>query len=533
MFFLSNKQKAVYALLSASIFSAAYISLNWTRIIDDAYIYFRYAHNIAQGYGYVFNIGYPVEGTTSVTWTFLLVGLDILHVPMEVSVKILGGLCVGAILCLLAIEFYRRDAPISIALLAFSLLVFDRNFSLSMMVGLETGLYSLLLLAFCMIARWYSDKGGRFPSLAMGGIGVLLFLTRPESLAILALTGCGIVYFRKTPNPKYSLIPILIWIMGVSAATLWRWSEFGDFVPNSVRAKSVILSSGIRWSLVWPRVVAGSLYVRDLFMASWPLIALGGVGLATLRKSFWAYVAFSALLTGVAAVLMNSGDWMPRFRLLTAYLPITALLAVMGLGKLLESPKGRWARGLKWFSILAALLITLNSLWLLRGKEFMVAAGSSSCYGKMGQVLRPHMSEQTMVAPEAIGQTGYALINSPILDFFGLTDPYIARNGVIPIETYSLGKHHYEYAMRQRPALFLFHSDISNHIPLLNRWGYSEEYTTFGITDSQTNCKLLVGVENALLPELAPVLSQNFITQLVDTKSVQKTSAGTWPDGER
>jgi heme/copper-type cytochrome/quinol oxidase subunit 4 len=533
MFFLSNKQKAVFAFLAASLLSVAYISLNWTRIIDDAYIYFRYAHNIAQGYGYVFNIGYPAEGTTSVTWTFLLVGLDILHVPMEVSVKILGGLCVGAIVCLLAIEYYRRDAPISIVLLAFSLLVFDRNFSLSMMVGLETGLYSLLLLAFCIVSRWYSDKGGRLPSMVLGGIGVLLFLTRPESVAILALTGCGIVYFRQNSRSKYSLIPILIWILGVSAATLWRWSEFGDFIPNSVRAKSVILSSGIRWSLVWPRIVAGSLYVKDLFMASWLLIALGGVGLASIRKSFWAYVAFSALMTGVAAVLMNSGDWMPRFRLLTAYLPITALLAVMGLSKLLVSQKGRWARGLKWFSILVAILITVNSLWLLRGNAFMVAAGTPSCYAKMGQVLRPHMSEQTTVAPEAIGQTGYALINSPILDFFGLTDPYIARNGVIPIETYTLGKHHYEYVMRQRPALFLFHSHISNHIPFLNQWGYSEEYTTFSVTDTVGKCGLLVGVENSLVPILAPVLNQDFNTQIVDTKVAQKNPAGTWPDGER
>ena len=48
---------------------------------DDAYISFRYARNLAQGNGLVFNAGERVEGYTNFLWTVLftpaeLVGLD-------------------------------------------------------------------------------------------------------------------------------------------------------------------------------------------------------------------------------------------------------------------------------------------------------------------------------------------------------------------------------------------------------------------------------------------------------------------------
>src|SRR5215471_3596610 len=101
MLALSDKSKVALALITACFLSLIYNTLNWIDIIDDAYIFFRYAHNISQGHGYVFNIGQSVEGTTSVTWTAILAALDILHMPAELSVKVIGVLCVLATLLLL------------------------------------------------------------------------------------------------------------------------------------------------------------------------------------------------------------------------------------------------------------------------------------------------------------------------------------------------------------------------------------------------------------------------------------------------
>ena len=40
--------------------------------VDDSYIFLRYAQNIAEGHGPVFNIGERVEGYSSALWTFTI-----------------------------------------------------------------------------------------------------------------------------------------------------------------------------------------------------------------------------------------------------------------------------------------------------------------------------------------------------------------------------------------------------------------------------------------------------------------------------
>src|SRR2546422_6890197 len=49
--------------------------------IDDAFINFRFAENLAGGLGPVFNAGERVEGYTTPAWVFLLAGLHRLRAP--------------------------------------------------------------------------------------------------------------------------------------------------------------------------------------------------------------------------------------------------------------------------------------------------------------------------------------------------------------------------------------------------------------------------------------------------------------------
>src|SRR3989442_4278247 len=49
--------------------------------IDDAFINFRFAENLAAGLGPVFNAGERVEGYTTPAWVFLLAGLHRLRAP--------------------------------------------------------------------------------------------------------------------------------------------------------------------------------------------------------------------------------------------------------------------------------------------------------------------------------------------------------------------------------------------------------------------------------------------------------------------
>ena len=59
--------------------------------LDDAWIHFRFASNLIQGNGFVYNSGEPVSGSTSPFWVFLLAGVFLLSRDFLVSSKLLSG----------------------------------------------------------------------------------------------------------------------------------------------------------------------------------------------------------------------------------------------------------------------------------------------------------------------------------------------------------------------------------------------------------------------------------------------------------
>ena len=82
---------ATVALLAPAlvVFGGAYRRL-WGYLIDDVFISVRYARNLVDGHGLVYNVGERVEGYTNLLWTLLLAGALRLGVPPEVSAPVLG-----------------------------------------------------------------------------------------------------------------------------------------------------------------------------------------------------------------------------------------------------------------------------------------------------------------------------------------------------------------------------------------------------------------------------------------------------------
>ncbi|MDN5697786.1 MAG: hypothetical protein L0G70_07400, partial [Rubrobacter sp.] len=63
---------------------------------EDAYISFRYARNLLEGNGLVFNPGWePVEGITNLFWTLCLAGLSWLGAEIPAAAVWLGAACGG------------------------------------------------------------------------------------------------------------------------------------------------------------------------------------------------------------------------------------------------------------------------------------------------------------------------------------------------------------------------------------------------------------------------------------------------------
>ena len=70
------------------------------RPFDDTYITFRYALNLASGFGFVYNIGERVLGTTTPLWTVVLALMQAAHIPMELGALVLP-LCLDVVTALL------------------------------------------------------------------------------------------------------------------------------------------------------------------------------------------------------------------------------------------------------------------------------------------------------------------------------------------------------------------------------------------------------------------------------------------------
>src|SRR4051794_35113210 len=83
---MTRSHLLLFGLLAAA---AAWLSHFSTYQVDDAFIVYRYARNLATGAGFVFNPGEQVEGVTCFLWTVLLAGVHGSGLPLPAVTPLL------------------------------------------------------------------------------------------------------------------------------------------------------------------------------------------------------------------------------------------------------------------------------------------------------------------------------------------------------------------------------------------------------------------------------------------------------------
>ena len=103
-----STREAVLLALAAMTVAATLTVLLWRLTLDDAFITFRYARHLAEGYGLgAWNrTGEHVEGYSSLLWTLLLAGAARLGVDVRLASKVLGA---AAALIVIAALVRRHD----------------------------------------------------------------------------------------------------------------------------------------------------------------------------------------------------------------------------------------------------------------------------------------------------------------------------------------------------------------------------------------------------------------------------------------
>src|SRR4249920_3622638 len=148
----SKREAILLAAAAMTVVATVTVLLSRVVTLDDAYITFRYARHLAEGYGLgAWNrTGEHVEGYSSLLWTLLLGGAGWLGVDVRIASKVFG---IAAALTVIAVLFRSRDdRP---AVLSGVFLALYLPFTFYAASGMEAVAFtSLVMLALVGPARW-------------------------------------------------------------------------------------------------------------------------------------------------------------------------------------------------------------------------------------------------------------------------------------------------------------------------------------------------------------------------------------------
>jgi len=402
----------------AFVFSAW--PLRWYN--DDTFITLRYAMNLAEGHGVVWNTvdPEPVEGCTSPAWMVLNAGaLRAALDPLLVSHVV--GVAAGMLGLLLTFRAARRgmNLPVWLALGAAAFLAVGRQWTIWSVSAMETVPATVLALAATL--RFGRELESRA---ATPGISGLLFfgatLLRPEVPLLHLAAGAGLVAAR--PERRTS------WVVLTSGAThaallalltAWRLVYFGRPLPNTFYAKvgGLQFPEGLRY--------LGQFLWQTHAWLWLPLLVIGVVAGARVRP-LTAALAAQALALAAWVVAIGGDAW--EFRFFVPVLPAIAVLTTAGIGRLSLLVR----RGTVLAAALAlAVVASQAATRLVPFRGFGAVATAHGMKGQADEMLRQGRILAPCLGPEdriAIGWAGALpyVTRAWHLDVWGLNDPKIA-----------------------------------------------------------------------------------------------------------
>lgn len=200
--------------------------------MDDAYISFRYAANLARGEGLVYNAGEWVEGYSNFLWTAYHAPFIAAGIPPEPVSVITGLICALGALALTVRLCLTLGVPPWLSMGAGLMLALYVDFWQASMNGLESGLYALALALALNLAVTLPRR-----AVWLSVVCALLTLIRPEGLGVgVIVLGYALVRHReallKLALP-FTLITLVIF--GT------RYAVYGKLLPNTMSAKGMFM----------------------------------------------------------------------------------------------------------------------------------------------------------------------------------------------------------------------------------------------------------------------------------------------------
>ena len=308
---------ATWAICVVSLLHLAYYA---PRIVDDAFISLRYAENLANGHGAVFNAGERVEGYSGPSW-MLLQALGLRLGFEGVTWTKLLGIGSFAMLQLGIYRMARQMFGVETYLALVGTLVLGLNSYVIdwAILGLETPLH-LAMLVWCPLAiHAFLAQPQKKTRLLTIATTIGLATTRPESLMYVLLCLVAPILGGRSLRDRLRiarrLLRVSLPVGAVIAALLAvRYAYYGRLLPQTYYAKGAAVTFDATRLL--PLVSQGAKLPETVLWLGGTLLLIG----FGWRKRAWA----PALIVLACAYFTASVtlDWMPNLRHL---LPITVL----------------------------------------------------------------------------------------------------------------------------------------------------------------------------------------------------------------
>ena len=412
------------------------------RTIDDAYITYRYAQNLLDGHGFVYNEGERVLGTTTPLYALTLAGFGFLlggsHAPFP-WISVLINTFADALTCLFLIGIAKRIGFLRTGIataVIWAIAPMSVTFAIG---GMETSCFIALMTG----TFYFYSKDRPVPTALFAGLSLL---TRPDSLLfILPILADRIrrilpkSRFNLTPLPVSFheglafLVPTLGWFV---IATIY----YGKPLPNSMAAKIVAYNlesheAFIRLLQHFATPFLGHLTFGNLWIAAGLVIylALFLIGTTTAlraRLNSWAIFIFPVIyFTAFSIANPLIFRWY-----LTPPLPIFFLGIFLGVDRITLDLKKNF---IFWLFAILAFLLTLNG-WNLkpdhgpaRPAPEMAFIKLELLYEKVGIDMKDTLEANQTLAAGDIGALGY-FSRARILDTVGLISPISATYYPLP-----------------------------------------------------------------------------------------------------
>jgi arabinofuranosyltransferase len=427
---------------------------------DDAFISFRYARNLAEGHGLVWNPGEAVEGYTNFLWVLLMaagIGAGLEPERLSVGIGIASGLLVLALVLARNVTGYGWRQPL--IWLAPAALASSRTFTAWSTGGLATQFFTFFVLLALLALAEERRRARDVPwvSSVLFGIATLI---RPEGAIFMAAAGSCIL--AETALGRRSLKSLALFVLPflvvVGAHLLWRHSYYGYWLPNTFYAKV----HGLWWEQsrkFFAHFFAD--YRLHLFL---PLALLP----ALVRRRFDDILWLTAAATYCGYVVYIGGDRF-EFRFLVVILPILYVLVADGVHLVWcalprERPVQRALAGFIAGGIALSLLLSTHFGSIrpeaIRTRDGIASLGAIESYAERrmfeGRYLRDLVERGVLPADLRVAVTGAGALPYytmwPTLDIYGMNDATIAHQ---PVRERSYVAHE-----QRLPAGYLAEKDI-------------------------------------------------------------------------